>query len=94
MGIYSPCIRSRRSGKNSIDILKIIVQAGRMKNRLSKILEKKILAEFDKETIDGVNHFLNDMDKMYQTYKLMSYLENPKKLDDDWDDSWGAKPDA
>ena len=65
-----------------------------MKNRLSKTLEKQVLAEFDKETIDGINHFLNDMEKMYQAYKLMSYMENPKKLDDDWDSGWGEKPSA
>ena len=71
-----------------------IQQAHRMKNRLSKTLEKQVLAEFDKETIDSINHFLNDMEKMYQAYKLMSYMEDPKKLDDDWNSDWGAKPDA
>jgi len=65
-----------------------------MKNRLSKILEKQLLAEFDKATIDSINHFLNDMEKIYETYKLMSYMENPKKLDDDWNEEWGTKPDA
>jgi len=65
-----------------------------MKNRISKILEKKLLAEFDKETIDSVNHFLNDMEKMYNTIKLMKYMEEPKHLDDDWNEEWGTKPDA
>ena len=65
-----------------------------MKNRLSKTFEKQLLSEFDKETIDSVNHFLNDMEKMYNTIKLMKYIEDPKKLDGDWNPEWGTKPDA
>lgn len=65
-----------------------------MKNRLSKTFEKQLLSEFDKETIDSVNHFLNDIEKMYNTIKLMRYIEDPKKLDDDWNAEWGNKPDA
>ena len=53
-----------------------------------------MLADVDKETLDGINHFLNDFEKMYNAYKMMSYVENPKKLDDDWNSDWGEKPRA
>ena len=86
-------VKGRRTIFN-IDILKINDQASNMKNRLSKTFEKQLLSEFDKETIDSVNHFLNDIEKMYNTIKLMRYIEDPKKLDDDWNAEWGTKPDA
>ena len=53
-----------------------------------------MLADVDKETLHGINHFLNDFEKMYNAYKMMSYVENPKKLDDDWNSDWGEKPSA
>jgi len=65
-----------------------------MKNRWSKTLEKQVLADVDKETLDSINHFLNDFEKMYNAYKLMQYVEDPKKLDDDWNGDWGEKPRA
>jgi hypothetical protein len=74
--------------------LQKIRHADRMKNRISKSLEKQVLADVDKETLDGINHFLNDFEKMYNAYKMMSYVENPKKLDDDWNSDWGEKPRA
>lgn len=86
-------VKGRRTIFN-IDICEINDQASNMKNRLSKTFEKQLLSEFDKETIDSVNHFLNDIEKMYNTIKLMRYIEDPKKLDDDWNAEWGNKPDA
>ena len=86
-------VKGRRTIFN-IDICEINDQASNMNNRLSKTFEKQLLSEFDKETIDSVNHFLNDIEKMYNTIKLMRYIEDPKKLDDDWNAEWGNKPDA
>ena len=62
-----------------------------MKNRIGKILEKKVLADIEPELLAGIEHFLNEHTK---AYKLMSYMENPSKLDDDWNPEWGTKPDA
>lgn len=62
-----------------------------MKNRIGKILEKKILADIEPELLAGIEHFLNEHTK---AYKLMTYMETPQKLDDDWNPEWGTKPDA
>jgi hypothetical protein len=62
-----------------------------MKNRIGKILEKKILIDIDPELLANIEHFLNEHTK---AYKLMTYMENPQKLDDDWNPDWGNKPYA
>ena len=62
-----------------------------MKNRLSKTLEKKILADIEPELLAGIEHFLNEHTKRCI---IAENIMKQKALEDDWNPDWGTNPCA